>query len=237
MKGGISIHLLPHLANETSRDYSLRVLRYNIITTEMKPGQMYSEKELSSALGLSRTPMREALIDLAKIKIVEVYPQRGTAVALIDYDTIAEASFMREALEVAAIRLCCETASPRQLATLELNVRQQKIFRDSGHMDELMRLDNSFHAAIFRIANKSLSYSMLSTMTLHFDRVRFLAVESVSDFKFIDEHESMLEALRAQDADEAGRLMHHHLHRYEDDAIALQKVYPRYFKPVAKAND
>ena len=225
------MQVLTPLSSETSRDYSLRVLRHNIITTEMRPGQMYSEKELAASLGLSRTPMREALIDLAKMKIVEVYPQRGTAVAFIDYDTIAEACFMREALEVAVVRLCCEIEIPqRQLATLDLNVRQQNVFNDRAHVHELMRLDNSFHAALFRIAGKSLSYSLMSATTVHFDRVRFLAVESVSDFKYIDDHALMVDAIRAHDADTACRLMHEHLHRYEEDAIALRAFYPQYFK-------
>ena len=83
---------------ETGRDYALRTIKDNIIHLELAPGSMVSENELAAAMGLSRTPVREALIELSKVKIVEIYPQKGSAVALIDYDLVAESRFMRKVL-------------------------------------------------------------------------------------------------------------------------------------------
>ena len=64
------------LQQETARDYAFRVLRDNIVSLELKPGTLISENEMAMELGLSRTPVREAIIDLAKVSIIETIPQR-----------------------------------------------------------------------------------------------------------------------------------------------------------------
>ena len=100
---------------ETGRDYALRTIKDNIIHLELAPGSMVSENELAAAMGLSRTPVREALIELSKVKIVEIYPQKGSAVALIDYDLVEESRFMRKVLECAVVELDCEMAPPEDI--------------------------------------------------------------------------------------------------------------------------
>ena len=69
------MHITERLPRETGRDYALRILKDNIVRLELEPGSMVSENELASELGLSRTPVREALIELSKVNIVEIYPQ------------------------------------------------------------------------------------------------------------------------------------------------------------------
>ena len=88
----------PRDLRETGRDYAMRVLKENILRLELEPGSKVSENELAAQLGLSRTPVREALMALAKVRLVEVYPQRGSEVARIDYDLVEESCFMRRIL-------------------------------------------------------------------------------------------------------------------------------------------
>ena len=85
------MRLTERYSKETGREYALRMLKDNIIHLDLIPGSMLSENELSSEMHLSRTPVREALIELSKVKIVEIYPQKGSAVALIDYNLVEEA--------------------------------------------------------------------------------------------------------------------------------------------------
>ena len=73
---------------ETVRDYACRIIKENIVTMELKPGSLVSETELAKELGVSRTPVREALIQLGKNGMVETFPQRGTKVSLIDTDSV-----------------------------------------------------------------------------------------------------------------------------------------------------
>ena len=74
------MHIAERLNGETGRDYAMRVLKDNIIRLELEPGSIISDRELAAEMSLSRTPVREAFLELAKVKIVEIYPQRGPMV-------------------------------------------------------------------------------------------------------------------------------------------------------------
>ena len=105
---------------EIGREYALRVLKENIVMLELEPGSRISENELASELGLSRTPVREALIELSKGQIVEIYPQKGSFVSRIDWNLVEEAQFMRLTLERAVIRLACQGLEEEKIQGLEI---------------------------------------------------------------------------------------------------------------------
>ena len=85
--------------NETGKDYAYRVLKDNIMSLELRPGELLSELDLAQKLQVSRTPIREVLIKLKSEKLIEVKPQTGTYVSLIDWKLIEQAIFMRYNLE------------------------------------------------------------------------------------------------------------------------------------------
>ncbi|MBR2943280.1 MAG: GntR family transcriptional regulator, partial [Clostridia bacterium] len=122
---------------ETARDYALRILKNNIITMDLEPGAMVSENELAAQMGLSRTPVREALMDLAKCRVVDVLPQRGSRIALIDYSLVEEARFAREVLEVAIMDLVCAQITQADITQLRQNVRLQTLTQEPGVGDSL----------------------------------------------------------------------------------------------------
>ena len=221
---------------ETARDYALRILKNNIITMELEPGAMVSENELAAQMGLSRTPVREALMDLAKCRVVDVLPQRGSRIALIDYTLVEEARFAREVLEVAVLDLVCERITPSDIAQLRQNVRLQTLTQEPGMGDtlSLMELDDAFHQMLFRIAQKENTYNMLCGMTIHFDRVRNLALNVVKDTKIIEDHHLICEAVAARDAQKAKEIMTQHLGRVRVDEEAIRSVYPQYIKGQTK---
>ena len=221
---------------ETARDYALRVLKSNIITMELEPGAMVSENELAAQMGLSRTPVREALMDLAKCRVVDVLPQRGSRIALIDYTLVEEARFARQVLEVAILDVVCERATPADIAQLRQNVRLQTLTQEPGMGETLsmMELDDAFHQMLFRIAQKENTYNTLCSMTIHFDRVRNLALNVVKDSKIIEDHEAICEAIAAGDAERAKERMTRHLGRVKVDEGAIRSVYPQYIKGQSK---
>lgn len=221
---------------ETARDYALRILKNNIVSMELKPGAMVSENELAMQMGLSRTPVREALMDLAKCRVVDVLPQRGSRIALIDYTLVEEARFAREVLEVAILDLVCERVTPTDIAQLRQNVRMQVLTQEPGIGDSmsLMELDDAFHQMLFRIAQKENTYNMLCSMTIHFDRVRNLVLNVVKDIKIIEDHQQICEAIAVRDAAKAKEIMMCHLGRVKVDAAAIQSAYPQYIKQQAK---
>lgn len=224
------MRLTERLLKETGREYALRMLKDNIIHLDLIPGSMLSENELSAEMNLSRTPVREALIELSKVKIVEIYPQKGSAVSLIDYDIIEEARFMRNVLECAVVELACKSPSKEDLLKLQENVRLQEFYMENRSSERLLELDNEFHQMLFHMTGKDQVYQLMDSITIHFDRIRSMSLEAVKELKLVSDHQAIVEAIVAQDSDKAKTLMEKHLSRYKIDEKALRDKYPGYFK-------
>ena len=103
--------LYEKLEKETCKEYVYRVLKDNIMSLELSPGEILSESDLSKKLNVSRTPIREVLIKLKAEKLIEVKPQAGTYVSQIDWNLIEEAIFIRYNLEKEALKEACENFS------------------------------------------------------------------------------------------------------------------------------
>ena len=217
----------PH---ERGRDYAKRVIRDKIISLELEPGAVISDRELASWMNLSRTPVREALLDLAKVKILEIYHQRGSVVAPIDYNLVEEAQFVRSVLEVAVVQLACERATQEQLEQLKESVALQEFYYQHGSSERLLEMDDEFHRLLFQIAGRMQAYEMMQSITVHFDRVRSLAVTAVKEHLWMSDHRNICEAVAAHDQEAARQLMEKHLNRYKVDEKALREQYPQYFQ-------
>ena len=212
---------------ETGREYALRVLML-----ELEPGSRISENELASEIGVSRTPIREALIELSKSKIVKIYPQKGSYVSLIDWELVEEALFMRLTLEKAVVRLACQGIEEEKIQELEKNVKLQKFYIDNNEAGELLELDNQFHKELFAITNKIHIYRLMSVMMLHFDRLRTLRTKAVDQRYVIEDHLKILEAIRNKRPLEGEQVMERHLTRYIIDEKIVKEKYPQYFEIV-----
>mgnify|MGYP003609046289 CR=1 FL=1 len=218
-------------ARETARDYALRMLTRNIASLELTPGSMLSENELSGALGLSRTPIREALIELSKIRIVEILPQRGSRIALIDCAMVEESRFLRLVLEKAIIELACEQAATLDFSVAEANLKLQQFYVENQLPEKLLELDDDFHRELYRLTNRMQTYHLLESMRLHFDRVRSLSLATVKEIKIVNDHEAILRAVRSGDKVEAAAQVTKHLSRYRVDEQAIREKYAAYFTP------
>lgn len=224
------MHLLERLPRETSRDYALRTLQDNIIRLELVPGSMVSENELATEMGLSRTPVREALVELAKVKVVEIYPQRGSLVVLIDYAMVEEARFMRNVLEREVVKLVCQKATEKELHLLQENVRLHSFYLQHGDPDILLQTDNEFHRILFQIAKKEQIHTLMQSLAIHFDRVRRMSFMVVKDVKIIADHQAILDAIMERNEESASEQMEIHLSRYKIDQQQIRREYPQYIK-------
>ncbi|MCQ2519522.1 MAG: GntR family transcriptional regulator [Lachnospiraceae bacterium] len=218
------------IAGETARDFALRVIRDNIVSLDLKPGTLVSENEIAFELGLSRTPVREAIIELSKASIIEIYPQKGSYVSLIDSKMVEESRFLRNVLDSAVIEVACDLASDKDLNEMEENVLLQEFFLSRGENEKIYPLDNDFHKMIYNIAEKRNIYEMRSIMMIHFDRVRTLSVETVKDLKIVSDHRGMYEAIKNHDKEKAVQLVNKHLGRYQFDENAIREQFSEYFK-------
>lgn len=228
------MNITPKNSDETGRAYALRILKQNITDTTLKPGTLLSENELSKELGLSRVPVREALIELSKSDIVEILPQRGSRVALIDLKLVEEAGFFRRTLECAVVRLVCEKAQKDALPddfllSVRANLNMQDFYIENPAPDKLMELDNEFHHLLFSCVDKERCYRMCCDMGIHFDRIRTLALHAVKELKIVNDHREIFEAICRSDADTAEKLMASHLTRFKIDEELIKTEYPDYF--------
>ncbi len=222
--------LLERLPRESSGEYALRIIKESIISLELPPGSQISESELAAEMGLSRTPVREALIELSKVKIVDIQPQKKSTIPLIDYEMVEESRFMRSLLECAVVELDCEMAAPADLDRLRENIRVQNLYLDDFYSTQLLTLDNEFHGMLFSIARKSQIFALMQNISIHFDRVRSMALSSVKNLKIVQDHVDLVDAIERRDPAAAKALMEKHLNRYRIDAAALRAEYPQYFK-------
>jgi len=217
-------------ARENARDYALRQIRTNIENLQLKPGTVISENILARELGISRTPVREAILELVKNNLIEVYPQRGMVIAYIDIKLVEEMAFLRSVLEKAIVEELCGCIDEDGLKELEKNVLLQEFYEKSGDNLKLYELDNEFHRTMFRLCHKERLYSLMEAAQVHFNRIRTLSLYSVKEPKNVKEHREIFEAIKAGDKTEASRLMASHLSRYKLDQKEIMEKYPEYFK-------
>ena len=218
--------IFPH---ETAKDYALRVLKENIITLELAPGSQISENELSAALSISRTPIREALSELAKVKLIEIIPQKKTSIALIDSRLVEEAGFMRYTMESAVIEQVCLQRTEEDLLRFEENIALQKVYFQNNASEKMLQKDDEFHRAFFEITRNMEIYQLMQNLQIHFDRVRSISLSSLHNLQIIDDHEAIVESIKKRDAEEAKKLLQQHLSRYLVDEASIAARFPDYF--------
>lgn len=162
---------------ESSRDYAYRLLRRNIITLCLEPGAILSEAELSEQLGMSRTPIHEALILLKNEGLVDILPQRGSKVSHISLNFVKEGYFMRQILESAIIQEIAGTLDPEQMKLLRANLDKQIALVDQGGADlieNFFELDDRLHRMLFEFSHRERIWSATHSLNSHYDRVRYL---------------------------------------------------------------
>lgn len=129
-----------------------RELHAAIVSMQMTPGTALNEKVLTERFGVSRTPVREALIRLVEDGLVDVFPQSGTFVARIPVALIPEAVVIRQALEGATVERAAAVASAKDVEWLDEILARQQFFADRQNMSAFHEADEAFHEAIAGIA-------------------------------------------------------------------------------------
>lgn len=218
------------LDRETNHDFALRVLQENIISLELKPGSMISEQEIAGQLNISRTPVHEALQELAKTMIVEVIPQRGSLVSLIDMKLVEESSFIRAAIEGAVTELACQKATAADIESLEENVVLQEFYFGKENFEKFMEFDNKFHQTMYKIADRMLCYYTVQLMNIHHARFRTLRLHISNTKRIITEHRAILDAIKQKDVQKTRKEYANHINGMFIDEKELRQKYPEYFK-------
>ena len=205
-------------------------IRRAILTLALKPGEALSEKELALRLGVSRTPVREALIKLSDEGLVDVFPQRGTLVAPIRIAEVMEAQFVREALETAVVRRAAEQADGHLTPMLAGNIEAQAVAARTGERDAFLRLDEAFHRSLSEAVALPRAWKTIQNVKGQLDRVRFLSLPEAGQLATLTgEHADIAEAIRLRDPDLAAERMKHHLQAVFGTVRKLMREQPALF--------
>jgi DNA-binding GntR family transcriptional regulator len=206
-------------------------LREAIVSAELEPGRQLSENELAARLGVSRTPIREALVRLREERLVNIVPQLGTFVARISDEAVADAQFIREALECAAIRCAADRLTPEQLELLQENVAAQDRAGARDDHDGFFLLDEDFHHRLCDLSGHATVWSVSERAKSHLNRVRRLSLTMPSYVNLmIDEHRAVVAALARQDAQGAEAALRHHLRMVLSELPHIREQHPDYFE-------
>jgi DNA-binding GntR family transcriptional regulator len=200
------------------RVYSL--LRDAIVSSEFHPGQRLSEKDLANRLGVSRTPIREALV-----------PQLGTYVSRISHQAISDAQFVRESLECAAVRVATEQAGEEDLAALDAIVRSQHEAYRSQDIDRFYFFDDELHRTLCDLSSHGIAWSLSQRASGHLNRIRRLSM-TLPDYvhEMIEEHETVVGAVRRRQPEEAEQALREHLRMVLTALPDIEQEHPEYFQ-------
>lgn len=187
-------------------------LREAIVSLQLLPGNSLSEAEVARQMGTSRQPVREAFIKLQEIGLVEILPQRGTFVVKISARDVENARFIREAVEVAIARKACGLAGKEDVARLQRLIEDQRQAAKTDDQAWFLRLDDAFHQAVAQSADCLFGWRIIEDLKAQMDRVRFLSLPSATPIdKLIDQHRSIVEAIRRKDPERAERAVRKHM--------------------------
>jgi DNA-binding GntR family transcriptional regulator len=221
--------VLSRYQGELAVDYALRVLRYNIMTLRLEPGQIIRENEITERLGLSRTPLREALIQLSSIYLVDIVPQSRTHVSLIDPDVIKEGIFLRAQVEPAVVEKACAIITDTGIMQLEDILTLQQRLLESNRLEELLVQDNAFHKKLYQICRVEKTFHAVEGICGQYDIIRALSLYHYTTKMAVEDHWNILNAIKDRNKEMARKLMTEHIIRHNEEYLMIEKSFPRYF--------
>lgn len=226
------LHRLDREPKETATDYVLRTLTYNIQMLYMPPGSLLREPDIAARLGVSRTPVHEAVKSLIAAHLVYVAPKRATFVSLIDMDVHAQGRFARGAVEPLLIDQLQGRLTPEQHARFRANIElQQRLAAQRANPREMVQVDDEFHHLLYQETGKELVWQATRQLSAQFDRVRYIGFVLGYEHLMVDEHNFMLDILETGDVPlpDVYEMVAVHLRGYERFIDRLKEDHPEYF--------
>jgi len=218
----------PRAATASSRIHA--DLRAELVSLQRRPGEAISEAEIALSYGVSRTPVREAILKLSDEGLVQIFPQSGIIVSRIPIAALPEAIVIRRALEETTTRLAAELITASQILALRSILERQREADVAGNRDRFHQADEQFHATIAEIAGYPGIWKLILQVKVNVDRFRLLTLPQAGRMaQVIAEHEVILFAIEAHDPDVAVAAMRKHIERLLGDIAAIQHVNPDFF--------
>jgi DNA-binding GntR family transcriptional regulator len=206
-------------------------LRESIIRLDLLPGTRLSEVDISTRLGVSRQPVREALIALGKSRLVTIRPNRGTVVTRISARQMMEARFVREAVEIAVVRRACDGFDSWTRCKIDANLDRQLAAAKADDHNEFRQLDEQFHVALAVGAGCGTAWNAISDMKAHMDRVCNLQLRKPDAMtRLTEQHRLIMDGIDGRDPYTAADAMSAHLNGILADLPQIEANHPDLFE-------
>ncbi|HJA43454.1 MAG TPA: GntR family transcriptional regulator [Candidatus Dorea stercoravium] len=209
------------------RDVVFNTLRQAILRGELKPGERLMEIQLANKLGVSRTPIREAIRKLELEGLVLMIPRKGAEVAEITEKSLRDVLEVRRALEELAVELVCEKITEEQIQDLKDAAEEFKESLESGDITRIAEADVKFHDVIYMATDNQKLIQLLNNLREQMYRYRVEYLKR-SDFhqQLIDEHEEIIETIESGQKDRAVQVVCQHVDNQVEavmDTIRMKK--------------
>lgn len=207
-------------------------LREQILHFDRKPFEPISEQALAEELGVSRTPVREALARLSELGFVDIVPQSGSRIAPLRLRDLEKSQFLREALELALLARALEQGDRAALLSrLRAEVAVQRAFVAAGDAARFYASDEQFHAAIAEQAGMPAVLPEIARAKAHMDRFRHVMLSGLESLPTVlKQHQAIVDAVSDGDLHSALKAMQTHLRRILAFVAKARAAYPDYFE-------
>jgi GntR family transcriptional regulator, rspAB operon transcriptional repressor len=190
------------------------IMRSAIVNLHLAPGSNVNEKLICDQLGISRTPLREAILQLQSENLVSVVPNSGTYVSKIDLQSVFDGQLVRDALELKVVRLAASRMNAQFERALDFNMHQQQRMAADVDYDGFYQLDEAFHTMICEFGASTHIWKIINGAKAQLDRVRRMSYPLVSHLDTVlGEHSSVVDGLKLRDPDAAEAAMKVHIDR------------------------
>jgi GntR family transcriptional regulator, rspAB operon transcriptional repressor len=205
-------------------------LKHAILTLAYRPGEIIRKPDICDRLGVSRSPVADAVARLAADGLVDIVPQAGTFVTRLSMTDIREGAFIREAIEVAAAEQVATIITEDQLRELRRNLRMQEALQADGDQQGFMQLDGQMHEMMLSFTGfpRLPQVSQTAWLSVHRARQLILPVEGRLQAT-LDEHRVILAAFAARDPAAARLAVRHHLRQLLTYLQPLERDHPELF--------
>lgn len=218
------------IAQISAAERCYRTLYRKIITLELKPNESVSEQALARLLGVSRTPIREALLRLHVEGLVDLQSRSGVTISPIRYDAVQTAQFVREKLEIAIIEKAAAAKHRRTELRIRQAIEEQELAVFEGNTDMFFDADERMHQLYCELAGYAGVWSVIADAKKHMDRVRRLSMLNKQLDELLADHRALFAAVNDGDAVLASAILKKHLSRVIALFSDLSARFPEYFE-------
>lgn len=204
------------------RDVVFNTLREAILKGELKSGERLMELHLADQLGVSRTPIREAIRMLEQEGLAVTVPRKGAQVARMTEKEMEDVLIIRDTLDQLAVRLACDNITDEQLRSLQSARRSFENSIKSGKLKKIAEADVTFHDVIYKASDNTKLENMLNNLREQMYRYRFEYLKRDKSYPtLLQEHQEIVEAIRNKDKDLAASVMSRHV---LNQAVAIKNI-------------